>query len=213
MGKSPLLNLLPKSACGFFFALIDGLKLVWGFVIKCAVWPSSVIKFDIGINAFRKSPLGCVMYTIDFFPFHGCGYLKLPLEEILLFGQAFLLLIVSFRMVDHWIGPRNAGTERPPQPGRRSRERGLQPGSRWAFPCCHGPGGVYRPKIPPFFRAPLRSEEWNKSVRWPASMSCGNRPFPQPHAARQCPASLDTSSWRRKTFGDMPVDSLNAWLK
>ena len=54
MGKLPLLNPLSKSACGFFFALIDGLKLIWGFVIKCAVWPLGIVEFDVRSDTFHK---------------------------------------------------------------------------------------------------------------------------------------------------------------
>ena len=72
MGKLPLLNSLSKSARSFFFALMNRLKLIWGLVIQCAVRPLSIIKSNVGINAFHKLPLGCVMCTIDLFPFHGC---------------------------------------------------------------------------------------------------------------------------------------------
>ena len=71
MGKLPLLNPLSKSACGFFFALIDGLKLIWGFVIKCAVWPLGIVEFDVRSDTFHKLLLRFVLCSIDLFPFHG----------------------------------------------------------------------------------------------------------------------------------------------
>ena len=72
MGKLPLLNPLSKSVCNFFFALIDGLKLIWGFVIKCAVRPLGIVEFDVRSNTFRKLLLRSVLCAIDFFPLHRC---------------------------------------------------------------------------------------------------------------------------------------------
>lgn len=50
---------------------MDHLKLIWGLVIQCAVRPLSIIKFNAGINVFRKLLLGFVLSAVDLFPFHG----------------------------------------------------------------------------------------------------------------------------------------------
>ncbi len=64
------MNPLSKSACGFFFALMDRFKLVWRFIVKCAVGSLSVVELNVGINTFYKLLLRCVLCTINLFPLH-----------------------------------------------------------------------------------------------------------------------------------------------
>ena len=45
--------------------------MIWGFVIKCAVWPLGIVELDVRSDTFYKLLLRFVLCSIDLFPFHG----------------------------------------------------------------------------------------------------------------------------------------------
>lgn len=66
------MNPLSKLVCDLFLFSIDNLKLVWRFIIECAMRPLSIVELNVGINAFYKLLLRFVLCAIDFFPLHRC---------------------------------------------------------------------------------------------------------------------------------------------
>ena len=49
---------------------MDHLKLIRRLIVKRAMWPLSVVKFYVIIDAFCELLLGFVLCMIDFFPLH-----------------------------------------------------------------------------------------------------------------------------------------------
>lgn len=65
-----LLNLLSNLVCWFLFALIDRFKLIWSFIVKCAMRPLSIVKFYVVIDAFFELLFRFVLCTINLFSLH-----------------------------------------------------------------------------------------------------------------------------------------------